>query len=72
MAGLDRLEFEDEVLLQRVREAALDLEEARREYAIAVTIAASRGYSNVQIARAARRTEAAVRMYLKRQGGRNR
>lgn len=61
-----------EDLLDRVRHASTRVDDARREYFTAITLAASRGYSNIQIAKAARKTEAAVRMYLKRQGGRNR
>ena len=61
-----------EDLLDRVRYASVRVDDARREYFTAITLAASRGYSNIQIANAARKTEAAVRMYLKRQGGRNR
>lgn len=62
----------NEDLLDRVRHASTKVDDARREYFTAITLAASRGYSNIQIANAARKTEAAIRMYLKRQGGRNR
>ena len=54
-------------LLMRVRTASEDLDLAKKEYKVAVFLASSRGHSNVQIARAARKTEAAIRMYLKRE-----
>lgn len=55
-----------EELLARVERASAALNTARQEYSTAIFLAASRGYSNVQIARAAKKTEAAIRMYLKR------
>ena len=61
-----------EELLDRVGRASQDLVRARQEYSTSVWLAASQGYSNVQIARAARKTEAAIRMMLKRHGQRTR
>lgn len=60
MAGMS------EELLARVERASQGLNRARQEYSTAVWVAASRGYSNVQIAKAAQKTEAAIRMMLKR------
>ena len=53
-------------LLVNVRDKSQALERAKQEYRTALLLASSRGYSNVQIAKAALKTEAAIRMYLKR------
>lgn len=53
-------------LLARVRTAARALEQAKSEYFTSVVLAKSRGHSNIAIARAAGKTEAAIRIYLKR------
>lgn len=52
--------------LSRVRDTAQALERAKAEYRDALLAARDWGCSNVAIARAAQKSEAAVRMYLKR------
>lgn len=53
-------------LLGEVAVKADALEQARAEYQYAVLTASDQGYSNVAIGVAAMRSEAAIRMYLKR------
>lgn len=53
-------------LLGEVADKSDALEQARAEYQYAVLTASDSGYSNVAIAVAAAKSEAAIRMYLKR------